>query len=134
MSSRVDEIKARHYAITLTDGREICFQCVDELRPGFVADWPCDIAHLLAERDTLASRLAATEARIAEIRDGSQAYRYWRTNNDVLMYSCRFCPSPIEAVGVDGDHRHHRICALNPDYEAGMQAIRNERADGGKDG
>lgn len=59
--SRIDEIKARHYAITLTDGREICFQCVDDLRPGLVADWPCDTAHLLAE-------LAAAQAREQALR------------------------------------------------------------------
>lgn len=73
-------------------------------------------------------RAAALDYRLSEIRNGSQAYRYWRTNDDVLMYSCRFCPSPVEAVGRDGDHQHHRICVLNPDYEAGMQAVRERLA------
>lgn len=60
MSSRIDEIRERHYAIAITDGREICFQCVDELRPGLVADWPCDTAHLLAELARVTSERDAT--------------------------------------------------------------------------
>lgn len=69
-------------------------------------------------------RAAALESRLTEIRDSIGAYRYWRTNDDVMMYSCRFCPSSRPAVGVDGPHPHHRICVLNPDYDAGMQAAR----------
>jgi hypothetical protein len=86
------------------------------------------ISTLQSQLAAALARAEAADKRITEIADSIGAYRYWRTNDDVMMYSCRFCPSSREAVGAEGPHQHHRVCVLNPDYEAGMQAARDERA------
>ena len=92
MSSRIDEIKERHYAIRLTDGREICFQCVDDLRPGLVADWPCDTAHLLAELARVTSERACHCGRPVSVAPRDLCGACIEFDTDIKCYVGRAAP------------------------------------------